>query len=571
MFACLPKYVFFTVENWKMAEGNINEDLGDRQSSSGSLFSGICKVYPDRKTKYGVKVTESDIYFNKIAETKKKDISLRVVDIVGCEITAQGDQKRLSDIDEHSSCVTIYAYERRSSKSKVVTGRKRRTVTLLFDTKTSYGENREDAVMFKEKVQNISCPSGCKAWKENKVLVLVNPKSGPGKALSIFQERVVPMLAEAGVQFNLIITQKAGHAYEMMKKLDLTKWYGILIVSGDGLIYEVINGLQHHSDHEKALKMPIGCLPGGTGNALCAAICHYAGESVLDSIVTNATYVLLKHQILPLDFVAVEMQNGRKLWSFLSVTWGLMADVDIESEKYRFMGPARLTLGTIIRTVNLRKYRGRLSFMPVEPYHGPLAKNKFRRSESQYPTSTSMDDDRYVTLKKATSLVDQPYQENGGTISTENGVGFGLDNSQNSFEGGSLDGGETINMPPLTEPVPSDWVTLEREFVTVGIVYLSHLATDFIVRGDRNLTEGTMDLVIMNHTISRSKIMKTLIELADGSVQESADVERVRITAFRLEPLGEKGIIAVDGERVEYGAIQGKIVHGKGRVMAKEK
>lgn len=31
----------------------------------------------------------------------------------------------------------------------------------------------------------------------------------------------------------------AGHAREKVKKIDLDEWYGIIIVSGDGLIFEV--------------------------------------------------------------------------------------------------------------------------------------------------------------------------------------------------------------------------------------------------------------------------------------------------------------------------------------------
>lgn len=38
------------------------------------------------------------------------------------------------------------------------------------------------------------------------VLALVNPFSGPGKALHIFQQRIVPVLAEAGIKFQMKIT-----------------------------------------------------------------------------------------------------------------------------------------------------------------------------------------------------------------------------------------------------------------------------------------------------------------------------------------------------------------------------
>ncbi len=138
------------------------------------------------------------------------------------------------------------------------------------------------------------------------MLVLVNPCSGPGRALSIFQERVVPVFAESGIHFNLLVTGKwtlcmsrkcsssnqnadlrwdgdrnfgavfnnltfrrslltvshitgtrspeqsprcqrfsciseyAGHARKVVKNITRSQWYGIVIVSGDGLVYEVL-------------------------------------------------------------------------------------------------------------------------------------------------------------------------------------------------------------------------------------------------------------------------------------------------------------------------------------------
>ena len=37
----------------------------------------------------------------------------------------------------------------------------------------------------------------------------------------------------------ICIVEYAGHACEMMKSIDLDEWYGIVIVSGDGLMHEV--------------------------------------------------------------------------------------------------------------------------------------------------------------------------------------------------------------------------------------------------------------------------------------------------------------------------------------------
>lgn len=69
-------------------------------------------------------------------------------------------------------------------------------------------------------------------------------------------------------------------------------------------------------------------------------------------------------------------QNGhppipKRLFSFLSVAWGFVSDVDIESERYRGLGSARFTLGTLVRLASLRSYKGRLSYLPpgmVNPF-----------------------------------------------------------------------------------------------------------------------------------------------------------------------------------------------------------
>ena len=39
-----------------------------------------------------------------------------------------------------------------------------------------------------------------------RLLVFVNPFSGPGRALHLFQQSIVPVFAEAGLQYHLIVT-----------------------------------------------------------------------------------------------------------------------------------------------------------------------------------------------------------------------------------------------------------------------------------------------------------------------------------------------------------------------------
>lgn len=41
-----------------------------------------------------------------------------------------------------------------------------------------------------------------------KLLILVNPFGGAGKALTMFKQKVVPMLAEADIPYKMIVTGK---------------------------------------------------------------------------------------------------------------------------------------------------------------------------------------------------------------------------------------------------------------------------------------------------------------------------------------------------------------------------
>lgn len=54
--------------------------------------------------------------------------------------------------------------------------------------------------------------------------------------------------------------------------------------------WQVINGLMEREDWEKAIKMPIGTLPGGSGNALCVSMLFAAGYVAL--LVISNTYNL---------------------------------------------------------------------------------------------------------------------------------------------------------------------------------------------------------------------------------------------------------------------------------------
>ena len=52
---------------------------------------------------------------------------------------------------------------------------------------------------------------------------------------------------------------------------------GLIIISGDGLVHEVVNGLAQRSDWDDICDIPMGIVPGGSGNALNCSILHQLG------------------------------------------------------------------------------------------------------------------------------------------------------------------------------------------------------------------------------------------------------------------------------------------------------
>ncbi|MBA0836718.1 hypothetical protein Goarm_008913, partial [Gossypium armourianum] len=190
------------------------------------------------------------------------------------------------------------------------------------------------------------------------LLIFVNPFGGKKCATKIFVEDVRPCLEDADIQFTVIETKHQLHAKEVVKTLDLSKYDGIVCVSGDGILVEVINGLLEREDWSDAIKTPIGMVPAGTGNGMVKSLLDSAGEICSPS---NA---------------------------ILAVIRGLIADIDIESEKYRWMGSARIDFYALQRITYLRHYNGRVSFVPA-PGFEEYGEQTSYSGEPSCETSTS--------------------------------------------------------------------------------------------------------------------------------------------------------------------------------------
>ncbi|KAF1411167.1 Sphingosine kinase 1, partial [Spheniscus humboldti] len=321
--------------------------------------------------------------------------------------------------------------------------------------------------------------------------------------------------------------ERANHARELVTGISLDEWDGIVTVSGDGLLYEVVNGLMDRPDWAAALRMPLGILPCGSGNALAAAINFHAGlaPALGLSLLQNCAVLLCRGTPSPLDLVSVTTASGARVFSFLSVAWGLVADVDIESERLRRLGPARFALGTAARLLALHTYRGRLSYLPAGATEV--------RGDAPSPGAPPRD---------ASPPTPSP-------------------------PGGPVDD----LLVPLGQPVPPSWVTLEGDFVLVLAIYQSHLGAELVAAPRARPDDGLIHLCYVRAGVSRGALLRVLLAMARGgggdAVTAGPPLARVPARAFRLEPLTPRGVLTVDGERVEYGPLQGQIHRGLARLL----
>nr|XP_057934932.1 sphingosine kinase 1 [Doryrhamphus excisus] len=386
-----------------------------------------------------------------------------------------------------------------------------------------------------------------------RMMLLVNPQSGKGQALALYNNHIQRMLNEAGVPHTILITEHQNHARELVREADLSQWGAVVILSGDGLLFEVINGLLDRSDWEEAIRTPLGILPGGSGNALATSIHHYSGASVVstEELLISCGFLLCKGLVSRMDLVSVHLFSGTRLFSFLSLAWGFVADVDIESEKYRHAGAARFTLGTLVRLASLRIYKGKLAYLPAMGDCKQV--RSMRNGTLRHSTDSPILNSRHNSCHSNNSL--KAMRTEHTPSRNANKAPMGLCDSL---------------LPPLDVPPPSNWVVVpEEDFVLVLAVYQSHLAEDLLAAPDATLDDGVIHLFYVKAGISRAALLKLFLAMEKGAHVDSGCTHMVhtKVQALRLEPYSPKGIITVDGEVVEYGAVQAEVHRGLARLI----
>lgn len=322
----------------------------------------------------------------------------------------------------------------------------------------------------------------------------------------------------------------------MVSKIQVAGFSGIICISGDGLIHEVINGLMKRHDWENAIQIPVGTIPAGSGNALAAEL------GIIDPIA--AAFAIAKGRTRSLDLLQVSQEGQADIYSFLSINWGMISDVDFESEKYRFVGAARFTLGALVRITNLRNYPGIIEYIPAKP----------RSDGSQFCTR----DDTCSFCK------------NNNNNNRNNSLRISLDKNDHQNEDNDESNGIKLNEEPEIENdhhhhheddhnnifESEDWQILESKFVTVVACNISKLSSDLIAAPYAHLADNCIDLLIVEKC-SRSELVSLFTEMETGEFINHATfnahsfVKYLKVKQLKITQNGkQKCIFGLDGEKV---------------------
>lgn len=230
----------------------------------------------------------------------------------------------------------------------------------------------------------LSIPTGELFMRDKRVLVLINPVSGEGHAHRIWCEVVAPIFEKVGIKSISCLLTRAGHARSVLADYDLPSFDGIVMVTGDGVVGEVVCGLADLAQgrHDDAVIASIrtvflGVIPAGRSN------------SVANSLFGNDPFTAARTIALGSckDVALTKVLGGPRsapVWGCLGMQWGLFADhqlsfADTKSRAIRILK----TVYAPAKVVTLCKsYVGSLCFEV-----SPLAEWQRQKAEYRDPSN----------------------------------------------------------------------------------------------------------------------------------------------------------------------------------------
>lgn len=381
--------------------------------------------------------------------------------------------------------------------------------------------------------------------RSRRVLIIINPNSGSKKGVKAWSSVVEPILKASTAKYQVIFTTYSGHAGELAEKLDLDSVDVVSCVSGDGLVHEVLNGLgRRKSDFGAAMhKLALTSIPCGSGNALST---NHLGPQHARNVYL-ATLNVLKGTPVRLDLCSTTQmpdkpQEGQKnseairYLSLLSTSFGMMAELDVGTERLRRLGSIRFVLGYLWGAVRNQQRKIRLDVQLVDKDKQEI-KRKFE-AYRQTLTQQSVDPNYVPThpnhdLSDSSGLPPLKY----GDIRTKIG---------------SMEESSSAN----------PWTTIKTDILSFHAGILPFMSQELLLFPAKIPGhDGTID-IILQRSDSVWKSLACMIGAETGGLFKNPNCEFMKVKAFRLTIDPEenpRSYVVVDGENMPYRSIQVEI------------
>jgi len=182
-----------------------------------------------------------------------------------------------------------------------------------------------------------------------KILVVYNPTAGHGRAGRLLPD-VEGHCRKLGIDAEVRLTEKRGHATDIVKAADFSGYDGVIAGGGDGTVFEVVNGI---FQNPAGAAIPMGVLPVGTGNSFSRDLGLQTGR------VAHALEPIAKATTRKVD--VGHCRYGDNEFHYLNILGaGFVTDVTAAASRLKLLGNGAYTLGVIYRTAFLNTFHLRL-------------------------------------------------------------------------------------------------------------------------------------------------------------------------------------------------------------------
>ncbi|KAJ1310405.1 hypothetical protein OPQ81_007143 [Rhizoctonia solani] len=349
--------------------------------------------------------------------------------------------------------------------------------------------------------------------------VFVNPAGGQGKGVQLFESKVKPILLAAHGEVDAIVTKRAQHAAELAQECDLD-FDALLTVSGDGLVFEVLNGFRKRPDAAKAFSLPVCPIPAGSGNALSISLLGPKDGFDVALAALNA----IKGRRMPYDLCSFT-QDGETNISFLSQAIGLMADLDLGTEHLRWMGDARFVAGFLKGVASNKPCAMTLSIKVANRDKAQMVEALHRfKADPKPATSTTLaaDEDWESTIMPR-------YAQ------------------------------EAVNGP--------DWFTFDKPVLYVYSGTMSYVGRDLMAFPVALPSDGLVDITVQE-LVPRPLMVKMISGGETGEQFWLPSQHYFKAEAYRLRPHASSGHLSIDGERFPYKEFHVETLKGLGTTLS---